>query len=50
MEYVYSAMLLHSAGKKIDEASVKAILKATGVEANESRVKALVASLEGVNI
>jgi large subunit ribosomal protein L12 len=50
MEYVYSAMLLHSAGKAIDEASVTAVLKAAGVEVNEARVKALVASLEGVDI
>ena len=50
MEYVYSALLLHSAGKKVDEASVTSILKAAGVHVNDARVKALVASLEGVNI
>jgi large subunit ribosomal protein L12 len=50
MEYVYAAMLLHSAGKKIDETGVSAVLKAAGVEANDAKVKALVASLEGVNI
>jgi large subunit ribosomal protein L12 len=50
MEYVYAAMLLHSAGKKIDEAGVSATLKAAGVEINDARVKAMVASLEGVNI
>jgi len=41
---------LHSAGKKVDEAGVSAVLKAAGVEVNNARVKALVASLEGVNI
>ena len=50
MEYIYAAMLLHKAGKKIDEASIKKTLEAAGVKADESRVKALVASLEGVNI
>jgi large subunit ribosomal protein L12 len=50
MEYVYAAMLLHSAGKKIDEKEVGAVLKAAGVEVNDARVKALVASLDGVNI
>ncbi len=50
MEYVYTAMLLHSAGKDIDEKSIEAVLKAAKVEVNEARVKALVASLEGVNI
>jgi large subunit ribosomal protein L12 len=50
MEYIYAALLLHHAGKKIDEASVKSVLTAAGVAADDSRVKALVAALEGVNI
>ncbi len=50
MEYVYAALLLHKAGKPVDEAGVTGVLKAAGVNVNEARVKALVASLEGVNI
>ena len=50
MEYIYSAMILHSAGKEITEAAVTGVLKAAGVEADTSRVKALTASLEGVDI
>ena len=50
MEYVYAAMLLHKAGKPIDEASVKKILEAAGVAPDDARIKALVASLEGVDI
>ena len=50
MEYIYSAMLLHSAGKKIDAANVKKVLEAAGVKADDARIKALTASLEGVNI
>ena len=50
MEYVYAAMLLHKAGQKIEEASVKKVLEAASIKADESRVKALVAALEGVNI
>jgi large subunit ribosomal protein L12 len=50
MEYVYSAMLLHSAGQPITEESVKKVLTAAGVKVDAGRVKALVASLEGVNI
>src|SRR5512136_790635 len=50
MEYIYSAMLLHSAGQKITEEHVKKVLTAAGVKADEGRIKALVASLEGVNI
>jgi len=50
MEYVYAAMLLHKAGKKVDEGSVKKVLDAAGVQTEDARVKALVAALEGVNI
>lgn len=50
MEYVYSAMLLHAAGKEINEDSITKILAAAGIDSDASRVKALVASLEGVNI
>jgi large subunit ribosomal protein L12 len=50
MEYIYAAMLLHKAGKKVDEGAVKKVLEAAGVHADDARVKALVAALEGVNI
>ena len=50
MEYVYAAMLLHKAGHKVDEPSVKHVLEAAKVKVDEARVKALVAALEGVNI
>ena len=50
MEYVYAAMLIHKAGGKVDEATVKKELEAAGAKVDEARVKALVASLEGVNI
>jgi len=50
MEYIYSAMLLHKAGKQVNEANIKAVLQAAGVHVEEGRVKALVAALEGVNI
>ena len=50
MEYIYAAMLLHKAGKKVEEASVKKVLEAAGTKVDDARVKALVAALEGVNI
>ena len=50
MEYIYTAMLLHSAGKKITDENVKKVLTAAGVKADDGRIKALTASLEGVNI
>jgi large subunit ribosomal protein L12 len=50
MEYVYAVLLLHKAGKPINEESLTQVLNAAGVNADPVRVKALVASLEEVNI
>lgn len=50
MEYVYAAMLIHKAGGKVTEDAVKKVLTAAGVKADDARVKALVAALDGVNI
>ena len=50
MEMVYSALLLHSAGKKVDEEGVKKVLEAAGVKPEAARIKALVSSLDGVDI
>lgn len=50
MEYVYAAMLLHKAGKEINEENLTQVLKAAGINTDAARVKALVASLAEVNI
>ena len=50
MEYVYAAMLIHKAGGKIDEATVTKVLEAAGAKPDSAKVKALVASFDGVNI
>jgi large subunit ribosomal protein L12 len=50
MEYIYAAMLLHKAGKTIDEASIKKVLEAAGVAPEEAKLKTVVAALSGVDI
>jgi len=50
MEYVYGAMLLHKAGKEINETNLTQVLTAAGINADTVRVKALVASLAEVKI
>ena len=50
MNYIYGVLLLHSAGKELSESSVAKVVEATGEKADPAQVKALVASLNGVNI
>ena len=50
MEYVYAAILLNAAEKDINEENVAAILSAAGIDADDARIKALIASLEDVDI
>ena len=50
MEYIYASLLLHSAGKGVNEAGVKKILEAAGITPDEAKVKVVVSSLSGVNI
>ncbi|MBU5688511.1 MAG: 50S ribosomal protein P1 [Candidatus Aenigmarchaeota archaeon] len=50
MEYIYTALLLHSAGKEINEANVKKVIEGAGIKPDDAKVKALVSALEGVNI
>ena len=50
MEYIYAVLLLNKAGKEVSEDVIKKVLEAAGVKVDVSRVKALVAALEGVDI
>ena len=50
MEYVYAALMLHKLKKEITEENVTSIVKASGTEVNEAKVKSLVASLADVDI
>ncbi|MCL4307952.1 MAG: 50S ribosomal protein P1 [Candidatus Thermoplasmatota archaeon] len=50
MEYVYGALLLNAAGKPIDEKGLTSVLSAAGVTPDAAQVKAMIASLDGVNL
>jgi large subunit ribosomal protein L12 len=50
MEYVYAALILNETGEEINEDNVTTVLEAAGVDVEQSRVKALVAALEDVDI
>lgn len=50
MKYIYAAMLLHKAGKEINEKNLTQVLTAAGINVDTVRIKALMASLAEVNI
>ena len=50
MDLIYSALLLHSAKQPIDENNLTKVLQAAGISPDTTKVKALLAALETVNI
>ena len=50
MEYVYAALLLHKLKQDINEDNVKNVIKVTGVNPDDVKVKSLVAAISEVNI
>jgi large subunit ribosomal protein L12 len=50
MEYVYAALILNESGAEINETNLTDVLEAADVDVEESRVKALIAALEDVDI
>lgn len=50
MEYIYAALILNESGEEITEDNVTGVLEAADVDVEESRVKALIAALEDVDI
>lgn len=50
MEYAYAALLLAESGEELNERNLRAVLEAANCAVSESRVKALVAALEGVDV
>jgi large subunit ribosomal protein L12 len=50
MNYIYATLLLNQAGKKVNEANLKKVLESAGIKPEASKMKALLAALEGVDI
>lgn len=50
MEYAYATCILNESGEEINETNLVAVLEAAGCEVQESRVKAIVAALEDIEI
>ena len=50
MEYIYGALLLHKLGQPVNAESLTKVIKATGAEVDEAKVKTLIVSLQGVDI
>jgi len=50
MEYIYGALLLHKLEQPVNEDNLKKVISATGAQVDESKVKTLIASLQGVDI
>ncbi len=50
MEYIYAALLLHKAGKKIDEEGLRKVIEAAGISPDLSKIRSLAAALSEINI
>ena len=50
MEYIYAALLLHKLEQPVSEENMKKVIGATGAQVDESKIKTLLTSLQGVDI
>lgn len=50
MEYIYAALMLHSAKKEISEDALNATVKAAGLTPDPAQAKMVVSALQGANI
>jgi large subunit ribosomal protein L12 len=48
--YMYAALLLHKAGKPVNEDNLSSVVKAAGVDVDQVKVKALASALSEINI
>lgn len=50
MEYIYGALLLHKLNQPVTAENLSKVINAAGANADESKVKTLIAALQGVDI
>ena len=50
MELIYAALLLHKSSSEINEENLKKVTESAGAKVDDTKVKALVAALDGVDI
>ena len=50
MEYIYGALLLHKLGQPVNEENLRKVIHAAGAHVDDSKIKTLIASLQGVDI
>ena len=50
METMYAALLIHKAGKEVNEENMKKVLDAAGIDTEAGNIKAVVAALKDSNI
>lgn len=50
MEYIYATLTLNELGEELNQENITAVLEAAGSDVIESRVKAIVAALEDVDL
>jgi len=50
MEYTYGALLLHKLGTEVNEENLKKVVVAAGAQADDAKVKSMIASLKDVDI
>lgn len=48
--YMYAALLIHKAGKPVNEETLTGVVKAAGVDVDTVKVKALASALSEINI
>jgi large subunit ribosomal protein L12 len=50
LEYIYAALLLHSARRELSEENIRKVIESAGIQVDGAKIKSLVATLSSVDI